>query len=312
MNETTTAATPGRRRRIGLMIGAVSAALFAGNAAGVATAAPDVSYEQMVHLPAGDIHVISSGVPRADAVVLLHGLAGSTTWWAPVMPALALQNRYVVRIDLLGHGESAKPDSGYGMAEQASWVGEVLDRLGVRHAIVVGHSTGGYVATSLAEQRHDLVTALALIDTGSRLDAFTDNGPAGDLLLNPAIGQPLWPLLPDAAIRYSLSSAFTRDVPVPERIIADVRGMTYRSLTATSNASDAYLRDRPEPDRLVDLGLPTMVIYGSQDKRWPAASFQDYRRVPNVRIESLDCGHTPMIEDPGATGTLIRDFAEHY
>ncbi|WP_328405823.1 alpha/beta fold hydrolase [Nocardia sp. NBC_00403] len=310
MNETTAAATPGRRRRIGLMIGAVSAALFAGNAAGVATAAPDVSQEQMVHLPTGDIHVISSGVPRADAVVLLHGLAGSTTWWDPVMPAL--QNRYVVRIDLLGHGESAKPDSGYGMAEQASRVAEVLDRLGVRHAIVVGHSTGGYVATSLAEQRHDLVTALALIDTGSRLDAFADNGPAGDLLLNPAIGQPLWPLLPDAAIRYSLSSAFTRDVPVPERIIADVRGMTYRSLTATSNASDAYLRDRPEPNRLVDLGLPTMVIYGSQDKRWPAASFQDYRRVPNVRIESLDCGHTPMIEDPGATGTLIRDFAEQY
>ncbi|MET8875039.1 alpha/beta hydrolase [Nocardia sp. NPDC004604] len=310
MNDTTAAVTPGRRRRIGLMIAAVSAALFAGNAAGVVSAAPGASQEQMVHLPAGDIHVTSSGVPSADAVVLLHGLAGSTAWWDPVMPAL--QNRFVVRIDLLGHGESAKPDTGYGMAEQASRVGEVLDRLGVRHAIVVGHSTGGYVATSLAEQRHDLVTALALIDTGSRLDAFTDNGPAGELLFNPAIGQPLWPLLPDAAIRYSLSSAFTRDVPVPERIVADVRGMTYRSLTATSNASDVYLLDRPEPDRLVDLGLPTMVIYGSRDKRWPSASFQEYRRVPNVRIESLDCGHTPMIEDPGTTGTLIRDFAEHY
>ncbi|MGW4772685.1 alpha/beta fold hydrolase [Nocardia sp. NPDC004278] len=309
MNDTTAAVTPGRRRR-GLMIAAVSAALFAGNAAGVVSAAPGVSQEQMVHLPAGDIHVISSGVPSADAVVLLHGLAGSTAWWDPVMPAL--QNRFVVRIDLLGHGESAKPDTGYGMAEQASRVGEVLDRLGVRHAIVVGHSTGGYVATSLAEQRHDLVTALALIDTGSRLDAFTDNGPAGDLLFNPAIGQPLWPLLPDAAIRYFLSSAFTRDVPVPERIVADVRGMTYRSLTATSNASDAYLRDLPEPDQLVDLGLPTMVIYGSRDKRWPAASFEHYRRVPNVRIEALDCGHTPMIEDPGATGTLIGDFVEHY
>lgn len=310
MNETTAAVTPGRRRRIGLVIAAVSAALFAGNAAGVATAAPDVSQEQMVHLPTGDIHVVSSGVPGADAVVLLHGLAGSTAWWDPVVPAL--RHRYVVRIDLLGHGESAKPDSGYGIAEQASRVGEVLDRLGVRHAVVVGHSTGGYVATSLAEQRHDLVTALILIDTGSRLDAFTDNGPAGDLLLNPAIGQPLWPLLPDAAIRYSLNSAFTRDVPISERIVADVRGMTYRSLSATSNASDAYLRERPAPDRLVDLGLPTMVIYGSQDKRWSAASFQDYRRVPNVRIESLDCGHTPMIEDPDVTGALLHDFVEHY
>ncbi|WP_405136125.1 hypothetical protein [Nocardia sp. NBC_01388] len=63
----------------------------------------------------------------------------------------------------------------------------------MRAAIVVGHSTGGYAAISLAEQRHDLVTALALIDTGPRLDAFTDSGPAGVLLSVPAIGQRLWP-----------------------------------------------------------------------------------------------------------------------
>ncbi|RJO78468.1 alpha/beta fold hydrolase [Nocardia panacis] len=292
------------------MIAAVSAALFAGGTTGVASAAPIVSHEQMVDLPDGGIHVTSSGAPAADAVVLVHGLAGSTAWWDAVLPAL--QDRYVVRIDLLGHGKSAKPDGGYSMAEQARRVGVVLDRLGVRHAVVVGHSTGGYVATALAEQRHDLVTALALIDTGPRLDAFTDNGPAGDLLLNPAIGQPLWPLLPNVAIRYSLSSAFTRDVRIPDQIVADVRAMTYRSLTATSNASDAYLRERSEPDRVADLGLPTMVVFGARDRRWSPASFEDYRRVPRIRIEPLDCGHTPMIEEPEATGALLRDFAEHH
>jgi pimeloyl-ACP methyl ester carboxylesterase len=88
-----------------------------------------------------------------------------------------LGDAYVVRIDLLGHARSAKPDSGYSMAEQARRVGAVLDQLGVRHAIVVGHSTGGYVTTSLAEQRRDLVSAIALISAGPRLDAFTDNGP---------------------------------------------------------------------------------------------------------------------------------------
>ncbi|MGY4101509.1 hypothetical protein ACW2Q0_18435 [Nocardia sp. R16R-3T] len=43
----------------------------------------------------------------------------------------------------------------------------------------------------------------------------------------------------------------------------------------------------------MDLGLPAMVIYGSQDKRWSSASFQDYRLIPDVRIETLDFGHTP-------------------
>lgn len=311
MDETTTTTTAKtRRRRIALMIAAVSAAMFAGNMPGVATAAPPASADRMVHLPGGDIHVVASGVPSAHAVVLLHGLAGSTIWWDQVMPAL--RNRYVVRIDLLGHGESAKPDSGYEMAEQARRVGEVLDGLGVRHAVLVGHSTGGYVATSLAEQRRGLVSALGLIDTGARLDAYTDNSPVSGLFFNPAIGQPLWPLLPDAAIRYLLSSAFTRDVSIPAPIVAAVRGMTYRSLTETSNASDAYLRAESEPDRLVALHVPTMVIYGSGDKRFMPTSYQDYRRVPGIRIVSLDCGHTPMIEEPGPTGTLIDDFAAQH
>lgn len=310
MDETPAAATPSRRRHIGLMIVGVLVALLASRATGISTATPNDSREQMVHLSDGDIHVVSTGEPNAHAVVLLHGLAGSTTWWDPVIPAL--RNRYVVRIDLLGHGRSAKPDSGYSMAEQARRVAAVLDRVGVRHAIVVGHSTGGYVATSLAEQRRDLVTALALVDTGPRLDEFIDNGPLGSLLFNPAIGRPLWPLLPDAAIRSALSTAFTRDVQIPQQIVTDVRGMTYRSFTATSDASDTYLRDRPEPDRLADLSLPTMVIFGSRDRRWRPSSVEDYHRVPHVRTEIPDCGHTPMIEEPDITGRIIRDFAEHH
>lgn len=297
-------------RRIKLIGAAVLVALMVGGAGGVAGAGSEGSQEQMVGLPGGDVHVVTDGEPRADAVVLVHGLGGSAAWWDQVMPAL--RDEYVVRIDLLGHGGSAKPESGYGIEEQGSRVGAVLDRLGVRRAVVVGHSTGGYVATSLAEQRPGLVEALALIDSGPRLDAFTDNGPAGELLLNPAIGQPLWPLLPDAVLRYSMSSAFSRDVPIPDRLVADFRGMTYRSVTATSSASDEYLQDRVEPDRLIDLHLPTMVVYGRQDKRWPAASFEEYRGVPNTRLEALDCGHTPMLEDPGPTGALIRDFADHH
>lgn len=308
MNEITTAAMPNRRRRIVRTVVAVCAAALAASTASVATATADDSREQTMDLPGGDIHVVTTGSPDTDAVVLLHGLAASTSWWDPVVPDL--RGRYVVRIDLLGHGKSDKPDSGYSIPEQADRVAAVLDRLGVRHATVFGHSSGGYVATSLAEQRHDLVKAIGVLDTGPRSDAFVDNGPVGNLLFVPAIGQPLWPLLPDAALRSSLGSAFTRDVPIPDQLVADLRGMTYRSLTAASEASTAYLLQEPEPDRLADLGLPVMVVYGTQDRRWQPASFEDYRRVPRVRIEPLDCGHTPMIEEPDITGNLMRDFAD--
>ncbi|TCO59726.1 pimeloyl-ACP methyl ester carboxylesterase [Actinocrispum wychmicini] len=254
------------------------------------------------------IHVVQDGPPGAPTVVLVHGLAGSTAWWEPVMPAL--RDRHVVRVDLLGHGGSAKPSSGYGIAEQARRIGAVLDRLGVRRATVVGHSTGGTVVTALAEQRRDLVAAIAVIDIGPRMAAFTDDSVVGRLVGVPVIGQLLWRLRSDSTIRDALGSAFTRPVRVPDQIVADIRGMTYRSLTETDQASTAFLAERPMPDRLADLGRPTLVIFGSEDKRWQPFAVQEYRRVPQARIEILDgVGHTPMFEDPDTTGALLHDFS---
>ncbi|KAA2261481.1 alpha/beta fold hydrolase [Solihabitans fulvus] len=297
----------GRRRRITVVTVGVLAALLAGNTVSVLAQTAEASGGQIVRLPGGDIHVVQDGPPDAPTVVLLHGLAGSTAWWDPVLPAL--RDRHVVRVDLLGHGGSAKPAGGYGIAEQARRVGAVLDQLGVRRATVVGHSTGGTVATSLAEQRRDLVAAIVVIDTGPRVDAFVGDSFVGHLVTVPVVGQLIWRLRSDTTIRGALDTAFTREVRVPDQIIADIRGMTYRSLTETDQASDAFMRERPVPDRLADLGLPTLVIFGAQDRRWQPASAQDYRRVPSARIEILDgVGHTPMFEAPDRTGALLHGF----
>ncbi|GAA2542459.1 MULTISPECIES: alpha/beta fold hydrolase [Streptomyces] len=297
-----------RRRRITLLAAGVLTVLLAWNTVSVRTETAEASGGQIVRLPGGDIHVVQEGPRGAPTMVLLHGLAGSTAWWDPVLPAL--RDLRVVRVDLLGHGGSAKPAEGYGIAEQARRVGAVLDRLGVRRATVVGHSTGGAVATSLAEQRRDLVAALALIDTGPRADAFLGDSFVARLMTTPVVGELIWRLRTDSTIRDALSTAFTRQVRIPDRIVAGVRGMTYRSLTATDEASGAFLKERPVPDRLAGLGLPTLVIFGSQDRRWQPSSAQDYRRVPHARIEVLDgVGHTPMFEDPDTTGALLLGLA---
>ncbi|MEU9046885.1 MULTISPECIES: alpha/beta hydrolase [unclassified Kitasatospora] len=297
-----------RRRRITLLAVGLLAILLAGNTVSVRTETAEASGEQIVRLPGGDIHVVQDGPRDAPTVVLLHGLGGSTAWWDPVLPAL--RDLHVVRVDLLGHGRSAKPADGYRIAEQARRVGAVLDRLGVRHATVVGHSTGGTVATSLAEQRRDLVAAIGLIDTGPRLDAYIGDSFASHLVTTPVVGELLWRLRTDGTIRDALSTAFTRRVGIPDQIITDIRGMTYRSLTATDKASSAYMKEEPIPDRVAGLGLPTLVIFGSQDRRWQPSSAQDYRRVPHARIEMLDgVGHTPMFEAPDTTGALLHGFA---
>jgi pimeloyl-ACP methyl ester carboxylesterase len=286
---------------------AVLAVFIGGNAVLVLRTTARAAGENLIRLPEGEMRVVESGPSDGRAVVLIHGTAGSAAWWDPVVPAL--QDLRVVRIELLGHGGSAKPTSGYEIPQQADHVAKVLDHLGVRTAVIVGHSTGGSVATALAEKRKDLVSALALIDTGPSADAFLAQPLTSRLLPNPAIGPVLWRLRSDDVIRAGLQTAFTRPIDIPGTIIDAIRGMTYRSLNGTTKAAKRYLEARPLPARLSALGLPVQVIFGTKDRRWRPSSFEDYRAVPGIRIERLDgVGHTPMLEDPGRTGELLRRF----
>src|SRR5262249_30825912 len=133
-----------------------------------------------------DVHVRQDGPCEAPALVLIHGLAASTRWWDALVPLLTSSHR-VIRIDLLGPGKSAKPaGGGSAIPEQARRVGAALDRLHLKSAIVVGHSTGGSVATALAEQRRDGVKALVLIDSCPSLDADISEGPLSGLLPVPS------------------------------------------------------------------------------------------------------------------------------
>jgi pimeloyl-ACP methyl ester carboxylesterase len=242
-------------------------------------------------------------------LVLIHGTGASAAWWDPVIPGLADACR-VIRVDLLSRWRPTSP-ARYDFPLQARRVATVLDQLGVSRVTAIGHSSGGGVATALAEERPGLVAALALINTGPRADAFIPQGPASGLLEAPLAGPLLWRLLKgEGTVRKAMSSAFTRPVEIPGGLIQDTLGMTHRALAGTGPAFLDYLRQRSVPDRLAALGLPLLVIFGADDRRWHSSSAADYRAVPGARVELLPgVGHTPMMEDPPATGTLLLDFA---
>ncbi|MFF5012607.1 alpha/beta fold hydrolase [Streptomyces sp. NPDC001165] len=250
----------------------------------------------------GDIYVCQDGLRDAPTLLLIHGSASSTRSWDPLVPLLTGYHR-AIRTDLLGHGRSAKPaDRSYAIPDQARRAGAVLDRLGVEHAVVVGHSSGGVVATALAEQRPDLVTALALINTGPSLDAFIATESA-------AIGLSQWPPTDEQLRRFS-STGFSRaGYKIPEELLDDVRGMTHHSLTLSMRATRSYLEQRALPNRLTVLGKPLLVIFGEDDRRWRSSSASDYRAVPGARVELLPgLGHSPLLEDPPRTATSLLAF----
>src|SRR5688500_7246097 len=110
----------------------------------------------ILELSSGDVQVADSGDADGQPIVLLHGYANSLGWFDAIEPSLAESHR-VIRIDLLGFGGSEKPESGFSIPEQAATVAEALNELDIQGAIVVGHSMGGSVAASLAEQASQLV-----------------------------------------------------------------------------------------------------------------------------------------------------------
>lgn len=265
--------------------------------------------DRFVRLDDGDMHVVADGKHAAPVLLLIHGTAGSTAWWDPVVPELAGAYR-VIRVDLAGHGKSSSPVGGYDIPAHARRVGAALDTVGAGPVTVVGHSMGCMVATALAERRPDKVAALALIDMGPSLDTAIPEGLLVRLLLAPLPGRLLWRLRTEATIRKAMATAVTRPVDIPGAIIEATLGMTHRALAETARGSDDYIRQRSLPDRLAALGLPVLVIFGAEDARYPSSSAAAYRTVPGARVELLPgVGHTPMLEDPQTTSKLLLDFA---
>ncbi|SEK65782.1 alpha/beta fold hydrolase [Nonomuraea pusilla] len=253
------------------------------------------------------MHVVHDGPRQAPPVLLIHGSGASGGFWRPMVPALAAHH-HLIRVDLPGCGQSP-PAPSYDVPAQAGQVAALLDDLGLRHVAVVGHSSGGYVATALAEQRPDLVGSLALISSGPSPDALLRQPFLLRALLAPPLGPLLWSRRSDALIRKGIVATAARPVDLPDDVVADVRGITYRVMRTVLRCNTAYIAERSVPERLAALQVPVLVVFGAADPRWEPSSAHQYDAVPNARVELLPgVGHLPMLEAPETTGDLLLDF----
>jgi pimeloyl-ACP methyl ester carboxylesterase len=253
------------------------------------------------------MHVVHDGPREAPPLLLIHGSGASGASWGPVAGALA-GHHHVIRVDLPGCGQSP-PAPSYDVPEQAGRVAVLLDCLGLQHVTLAGHSSGGYVATALAEQRPDLVGPLALISTGPSLDALLPQPFILRALLAPPLGPLLWPRRSDAMIRKGISATTARPVDIPDDAIADLRNITYRAFRKVLRCNAAYVAERSVPERLADLDVAVLVIFGAADPRYEPSSAHQYDAVPSARVEMLPgVGHVPILEAPETTSELLLGF----
>src|ERR1044072_5444539 len=156
----------GRGLKIGIGILVVVAALVGVNAlvtgAETKPAEGTVPGGRIVELPGGDLQVVDRGPRDGPPIVLVHCFTCAIGWWDGMIPHLHPRRRRhrVAAVDLLGHGGSENPASGYSIENQADLLARALSRLGVRGATVVGHSLGGPASIALAERSPQLGAGL--------------------------------------------------------------------------------------------------------------------------------------------------------
>ncbi|MEW2549905.1 alpha/beta hydrolase [Streptomyces sp. NPDC047002] len=260
-----------------------------------------------------DLHVRLDGPAGAPPLVLVHGFLGSLRWFDRLVPLLAGDFR-LIRSDLLGHGFSGKPRSGYSPEEQAAVLRALLDELDVSGPAVVGFSLGADVAVALGESGFPL-RRLVLVDEGPDYSLATP--PAVNKVLRmPVVGPLLHAALPASGFRRavegflapgaSLDSVFDE----PARVVGEARAVPYAAFSATQAEKERYVADMPLDARVAQLALPTLVLFGAQDQVYRARpSCERYGLLPNATAEVIeDAGHSPVVERPEHTADRVRAF----
>jgi len=244
-----------------------------------------------------------------EAILLIHGMGGSSKTWSEVIPLLATKYR-VIAPDLLGHGQSDKPRGDYSVGAFAVLLRDLLDELGVSRVTVVGHSLGGGVAMQFAHQHRQYCERMVLISSGGfggdvgrvlRLLSL----PGSEIVLPMLASRPA--VAAGNAVR-ALAGSSHRFAARPALANRDNRKAFLRTLRSVvdfrGQAVSAINRLCCSDD------LPALIISGDQDRVIPVEHARAaHATMPNSRLHVLTgVQHHPPTEAPQQVATLISEF----
>lgn len=242
------------------------------------------------------LNAVVSGPEDASPLVLIHGLGLDLQLWDAL--ASALPRTRILRLDLRGHGSSDTPPAPYTLGTLIRDVERLIDHFALRDAVVLGQGEGGLIAQGLAVKRLDLVRALVLTGSATRLGnpdhwqariaRHRDRGPDhyadGAALLGPR-----WQGLPAAASVRGM--------------LAQTRPTGWQGVASAIATADLY-------QTTATLTLPTLVLAGGDDRKVP----------PDMQRETADliagaemrilpgAPHLAMLTDPDGFSSVLSGF----
>jgi pimeloyl-ACP methyl ester carboxylesterase len=275
-----------------------------------------------IELPKSGLRLFAfvSGEPKPVTMVLLHGLGDEADTWRHLIGPLSTYAQ-VVAPDLPGFGRSDKPRRKYTAHFLCDAISELVEQLGISNAIVVGSSMGAVLAQNLALGGPAWLKGLVLID-GTLLNQAQRIDPTLLLFMLPGWGEWLYTRLrkdPQAAYEslrtyYANLDSLPREEQrflfqrVNQRVWDDAQRHAYLS-TLRNLGPHVAGQQKGLIERLSRLALPTLILWGAQDRVLPLASGQAAAAAqPSARLVILpEAGHLPHQEQPQA---VLQAFLE--
>ncbi len=255
-------------------------------------------------------HAIGAGRPA----LLLHGSFLDHRMWMPLVPWLS-DDFEMTLIDLPGHGSGSTLTAWIPLAEVARGIGELLDQLGHRDWLVIGHSGGGTVAALVAVERPDLVGTLVLHEPGLLAGCLDDRDAE-------AFGRTLdeiWALLRagrhEQALRrffgelggdadaWGAMQPFLRDL-----VLANAPTLALAVPEGTHALDSDFMAFDP---RVAGLDLPVMLTMGADSPQVLRAGTPNLaKRIPHAELVEIPGDHGAPALRADTFAAAVRRFAK--
>lgn len=266
-----------------------------------------------IELDGARVNYVDIGEGRP--LVYVHGLSGC--WQNFLENILPFSDRHrVVALDLPGFGASPMPEWDITMPRYGDMLDEFCLELNLHACTLVGNSMGGFVAAEVAIREPDWVQQLVLISAAGISHARMRSEPASALGRMTVVTTPISMRIGDRMMtRPRLRALAFRGVMYkPERLRPELLLEQYRQSLGAPGFLEAIstLPGYDFLDRLEVIAIPTLIVWGRQDRIVPSKDALGYHeRVADSQLVVMDrTGHMPMLERPVRFNATLEEFLD--
>ncbi len=247
-------------------------------------------------------------------LLFVHGLSGCWQNWLENIPHFARTHR-VVALDLPGFGASPMPPWEITIPAYGRFVRDFCERLGIDRCSIAGNSMGGFIASEVAITEPERVDDLTLVSAAGITWARARREPA---VMAARVGRAAMPALlklqTSSMRRQRLRrSAFQGVFFDPNGLRREMLWENFVPAMKSPGYFDAMrnLVGYDIRDRLEEIGVPTLIVWGRNDRVVPVPAALSYKKRIGDNAELVifdECGHVPQIERPVRFNRVLERF----